>query len=125
VALDQPLGQQIYVCNPTPSGNGWFQMGTLGGSGGLKMDQGTLDINLAVVPRLTEPPRFCTVAAYTVRDASNFYKPFPYGALIFKNGIKQHVPDDYTLVNSGATFSLTTSKLSIGDFIEVTTICQP
>jgi len=50
LALDQPKGQQLYVCSLAGQ---WYQFLNLGGSGGLTLEGGSLDINLAVVPRLS------------------------------------------------------------------------
>lgn len=48
VATDQPAGQRLYLCvNGTCN-----QQGNLGGSGILQYQNGTLDVNLAVLPRL-------------------------------------------------------------------------
>lgn len=47
-ATDQPLGQQIYVCG---GGNAWFQLGSLGHSGGLVIVKGVLDTS-SMVPLL-------------------------------------------------------------------------
>lgn len=55
VATDKPLGQQIFVCG---GGNAWFQLGSLGKSGGLTMTKGTLDINPAILPTLNSANKF-------------------------------------------------------------------
>jgi hypothetical protein len=123
IALDQPLGQQIYVCNQSASGNGWFQMGTLGGSGALKMEQGTLDINLAVVPRLTNPmPALAPVTAtYVVTNAATFpLHPLPPRRLIFRNGLYQTLGTHYDAV--GANFRFRPNVLSNGDTVSVVTL---
>lgn len=48
-AIDQPLGQQLYICG---GGNTWFQLGTVGKSGGLLISRGSIDINPAVIPTM-------------------------------------------------------------------------
>ena len=54
-ATDQPAGQQIYTCSAT---NTYTQEVNLGGSGALAFSGGSLDVNLAVVPRLTAANTF-------------------------------------------------------------------
>jgi hypothetical protein len=54
-ATDQPAGQQLYTCSAT---NTYTQEVNLGGSGALAFTSGSLDINLAVVPRLTAANTF-------------------------------------------------------------------
>jgi hypothetical protein len=54
-ATDQPAGQQIYTCSAT---NTYTQEVNLGGSGALAFAGGSLDVNLAVVPRLTAANTF-------------------------------------------------------------------
>jgi len=49
LALDQPKGQQLYLCGASGE---WEQQLNLGGSGALQIQNGSLDINLAVVPLL-------------------------------------------------------------------------
>jgi hypothetical protein len=48
-ATDQPAGQQLFTCSAT---NVWTQMLSVGGSGALKVTNGSLDINTVVVPQL-------------------------------------------------------------------------
>jgi hypothetical protein len=48
-ATDQPAGQQLFTCS---TANVWTQMLSLGGSGALKITNGALDINTAIVPQL-------------------------------------------------------------------------
>jgi hypothetical protein len=121
VALDQPLGQQIYVCNQSASGNDWFEMGTLGGSGGLKLEEGTLDLNLAVVPRLTNPIPIPNPASYFVTNAAAFPSlPIPARGLVFRNGSFQTPGLQYDA--SGPTFRFRPNVLSNGDRISVVTL---
>jgi hypothetical protein len=54
-ATDQPAGQQLYTCS---SANTYTQEVNLGGSGALAFSGGSLDINLAIVPRLTAANTF-------------------------------------------------------------------
>jgi hypothetical protein len=54
-ATDQPAGQQLYTCSAT---NSYTQEVNLGGSGALAFTGGSLDINLAIVPRLTAANTF-------------------------------------------------------------------
>jgi hypothetical protein len=54
-ATDQPAGQQLYTCSAT---NTYTQEVNLGGSGALAFTGGSLDINLAIVPRLTAANTF-------------------------------------------------------------------
>jgi hypothetical protein len=54
-ATDQPAGQQLYTCSAT---NTYTQELNLGGSGALAISGGSLDINLAIVPRLTAANTF-------------------------------------------------------------------
>jgi hypothetical protein len=54
-ATDQPAGQQIYTCS---AANTYTQEVNLGGSGALAFSGGSLDVNLAVVPRLTAANTF-------------------------------------------------------------------
>jgi hypothetical protein len=54
-ATDQPAGQQLYTCSAT---NTYTQETNLGGSGALAFTNGSLDINLAIVPRLTAANTF-------------------------------------------------------------------
>ncbi len=54
-ASDQPAGQQIYTCN---SGGSWSQFISIGGSGALAFNNGSLDIVTSVVPRLTAANTF-------------------------------------------------------------------
>jgi hypothetical protein len=54
-ATDQPAGQQLYTCSAT---NTYTQEANLGGSGALAFTNGSLDINLAIVPRLTAANTF-------------------------------------------------------------------
>lgn len=49
-ATDQPAGGAIETCSAPGI---WTQLLNLGGSGGLQLVGGSLDINLAIVPRLT------------------------------------------------------------------------
>jgi hypothetical protein len=49
MALDQPLGQQLYLCSLNPTET-WMQQLNLGGSGALEVVGGSLDVNLAIVP---------------------------------------------------------------------------
>jgi hypothetical protein len=49
-ATDQPLGQQWYYCGSTP--NTWVQSILLGSSA-LQFTAGALDINLGIIPRIT------------------------------------------------------------------------
>lgn len=55
LALDQPAGQQLYVCGKSGQ---WSQLLNLGGSGALKFDGGSLDINLATMPMLERENAF-------------------------------------------------------------------
>ncbi len=55
VATDQPTGQQIYTCS---SASNWTQFLSLGGSGSLAFNNGSLDIVPGVVPRLTTTNSF-------------------------------------------------------------------
>lgn len=55
LALDQPAGQQLYVCGKSGQ---WTQLLNLGGSGALKFDGGSLDINLATMPMLERENAF-------------------------------------------------------------------
>jgi hypothetical protein len=48
-ATDQPAGQQLYTCSATDT---YTQEANLGGSGALAFTDGSLDINLAIVPTL-------------------------------------------------------------------------
>lgn len=48
-ATDQPAGQQLFTCS---AANVWTQMLNLGGTGALKVTNGSLDINSAIVPQL-------------------------------------------------------------------------
>jgi hypothetical protein len=52
---DQPAGQQLYTCSAT---NTYTQEVNLGGSGALAFSGGSLDVNPAVVPRLTAANTF-------------------------------------------------------------------
>lgn len=54
-ATDQPAGQQLYTCSST---NSWTQIVSLGGSGALAYNNGSLDIVTTVVPRLTSLNNF-------------------------------------------------------------------
>lgn len=54
-ASDQPAGQQIYTCN---SGGSWSQFISIGGSGALAFNNGSLDIVTSVVPRLAAANTF-------------------------------------------------------------------
>lgn len=54
-ATDQPLGQQLYVCG---GGNTWFQLGSLGKSGGLVIVKGVIDVNPDVVPFMRSANKF-------------------------------------------------------------------
>jgi hypothetical protein len=54
-ATDQPAGQQLYTCS---AANSYTQEVNLGGSGALAFTSGSLDINLAIVPRLTAANTF-------------------------------------------------------------------
>ncbi|HMF78876.1 MAG TPA: hypothetical protein VK604_24680, partial [Bryobacteraceae bacterium] len=61
-ATDQPAGQQLYTCS---SANTWTQIVNLGGSGALLFTGGSLDINPAVVPRLTAANTFSGLTTAT------------------------------------------------------------
>lgn len=61
-ATDQPANQQTYTCSAT---NTFTQGGNLGGSGALVMTNGSLDINLAVVARLTNSATVSGVYTFT------------------------------------------------------------
>lgn len=54
-AADQPAGQQIYTCS---AANTWTQSMSLGGSGALAINNGSLDIVTSVIPRLTAANTF-------------------------------------------------------------------
>lgn len=54
-STDQPAGQQLYVCSAS---NSWAQSLSLGNSGGLAFNNGSLDIVTSVVPRLTAANHF-------------------------------------------------------------------
>jgi hypothetical protein len=54
-ATDQPAGQQLYTCS---AANTYTQEVNLGGSGALAVSGGSLDVNLAIVPRLTAANTF-------------------------------------------------------------------
>ena len=60
-ATDQPAGQQLYSCS---SANTWTQLGSIGPSGALAVNNGALDIVTSVVPRL--------MAANTFTGLNNF-----------------------------------------------------
>lgn len=62
VALDQPTGQQLYVCGKSGQ---WNQMVNLGGSGALKVEGGSLDINLATMPMLSRENSFTGLNHFT------------------------------------------------------------
>jgi len=55
LALDQPKGQQLYVCTIVGQ---WYQCLNLGGSGALTLEGGSLDVNLAIVPLLESENTF-------------------------------------------------------------------
>ena len=55
LATDQPLGQQLYTCS---SSNNWTAVLSVGGSGGLAVTGGSLDIVTSVIPRLTAANNF-------------------------------------------------------------------
>lgn len=55
LALDQPTGQQLYVCGKSGQ---WTQLLNLGGSGALKFAGGSLDVNLAIVPLMESENTF-------------------------------------------------------------------
>lgn len=61
-ATDQPAGQQLYTCS---SANTYTQEVNLGGSGALAFSGGSLDINLAIVPRLTAANSYSGVNTFT------------------------------------------------------------
>lgn len=58
---------------------------------------------------------------YTIKDPTNFFKPYPAGALVFKNGLLLQAGKDYTLVSNGAVFSLAPAAMKTGDVIQVVT----
>ena len=55
VATDQPAGQQLYTCSSTSN---WTQFMSLGGSGSLAFNNGSLDIVTSVIPRLAAANNF-------------------------------------------------------------------
>ncbi len=61
-ATDQPAGQQIYTCS---AANTYTQQVNLGGSGALALSNGSLDVNLAIVPRLTAANTFSGSNTFT------------------------------------------------------------
>jgi hypothetical protein len=61
-ATDQPAGQQIYTCS---AANTYTQQVNLGGSGALAISSGSLDVNLAIVPRLTAANTFSGSNTFT------------------------------------------------------------
>jgi len=60
-ATDQPAGQQLYTCS---AANTWTQMVSLGPSGALAYTNGSLDIVVSVVPRLTAANTFSALNAF-------------------------------------------------------------
>jgi hypothetical protein len=60
-ASDQPPGQQVYIC---PSQNIWAQFLTIGPSGALLIENGALDINTKVSPRLQDANIFTGMATF-------------------------------------------------------------
>jgi hypothetical protein len=61
-ATDQPAAQQLFTCS---SANVWTQMLSVGGSGALKVTNGSLDINTVVVPQLGVANTFTGLNAMT------------------------------------------------------------
>ena len=55
LASDQPVGQQLYTCS---SSNAWTAVLSVGGSGGLAVTGGSLDIVTSVIPRLSAANSF-------------------------------------------------------------------
>lgn len=61
-ATDQPAGQQLYTCS---AANTWTQIVSLGPSGALAYNNGSLDIVTSVVPRLTATNTFTGLNAFS------------------------------------------------------------
>jgi len=61
-ATDQPAGQQLYTCS---AANMYTQEVNLGGSGALAVSGGSLDVNPAIVPRLTAANTFSGFNTFT------------------------------------------------------------
>ena len=61
-ATDQPAGQQLYTCS---AANVWTQVVSLGPSGALAYNNGSLDIVTSLVPLLTSANTFSGVTAFS------------------------------------------------------------
>jgi hypothetical protein len=61
VAQDQPPGQQLYLCGQ----QGWYQTVSLGGSGALAIQDGTLDVVPSVIPFRSSPNTWSGLNSFT------------------------------------------------------------
>lgn len=89
IALDQPVGQQLYVA---ASGGQWTQMLNLGGSGALQLVDGSLDINLATMPMLEKENHFTGLNHFADVEFTGAVSGLPVAAAKLWVGAESETP---------------------------------